>query len=93
MFKKSAPKNLPTFNTERVTNFPNPVAHSRQQYDGRCQLPNPNSSLVHNLVSDMALLYFTGKIKIQDILACSFLDDLLEVPPTFLFKICALHCN
>lgn len=25
------------------------------------------------------LIFFKGKIKIQDILACSFLDDLLEV--------------
>ena len=29
-------------------------------------------------------LFFSGKIKIQDILACSFLDDLLEVGCVFL---------
>lgn len=31
------------------------------------------------VICDSALFFLTGKIKIQDILACSFLDDLLEV--------------
>lgn len=34
---------------------------------------------VNNMSSLMSAFCFSGKIKIQDILACSFLDDLLEV--------------
>ncbi len=36
------------------------------------------------VISNVYRLSHPGKIKIQDILACGFLDDLLEV--------CKLHC-
>ena len=39
-------------------------------------------SLLFKIVITVSLCFATGKIRIQDILACGFLDDLLEVSPT-----------
>lgn len=53
---------------------------------GVCRDHGVEQTIVHNdqrILKFTCFYFFVGKIKIQDILACSFLDDLLEVRHIF----------